>query len=202
MIPSQIPAHPQPLNISQARSTLSPEEFRLRLRSHLQSNPNVTLAQVAHQIKVSRQYVSQLVGRLNRPNAASPLFFRMAPKTEQARQKLPEMRARVARGDSAEQAAAKLGISVNRAYYLGFRSKDSKPTHAQGRPGCNCARCRKAHGLAIPRTRTSERLRAEIVDLLAWSDPFTAEALAQSEVARLLGTNQSVVSRVARGVSQ
>jgi predicted XRE-type DNA-binding protein len=197
----QIPAYSQPLSIAQARADLPPEQFRQRLRDHLKANPGLTLAQVAHQLKVSRQYVSQLVGKLNRPNAASPLFFRMAPKTEQARQKLPEMRARVARGDSAEQAAAKLGISVNRAYYLGFRSKTIRKQHGS-RSNCACWRCRKAHGLVIPRMRINEKFRAEIMDLLVWSDPFTAEELTQSEVARLLGTNQSAVSRVARGVSQ
>jgi DNA-binding CsgD family transcriptional regulator len=198
MIPFQIPAYPKPLSISQARSTLPPEEFRTRLRDHLKSNPGLTLAQVARQLNISRQAVHQITGKLNRPNAASPLFFRTAPKTEQAKLKLPELNSMVARGDSAEQAAAKLGISINRAYALGFRSRTIRKPHGS-RSGCNCARRRKAHGLAIPRTRIDATMQAQILDWCAWSDPLTGEGLAQGEIARLAGVSQMTVSRIAGG---
>ena len=202
MIPFQIPAYPQPLSISQARHDLPPEEFRQRLRSHLKANPGLTLAQVARQLNISRQAVHQITGKLNRPNASSPLFFRTAPKTEQAKQKLPELNSMVARGDSAEQAAAKLGISINRAYALGFRSKTIRKPHGQNRTGCNCTRCRKAHGLAIPRNRIDSTMQAQILDWAAWSEPFTGEGLAQGEIARLLGVSQMTVSRTAGGIFQ
>src|ERR1700677_3083403 len=122
-IPFQIPAYPKPLSISQARADLPPEEFRARLRSHLLNHPGLTLAQIARELKTSRQYISQCVGRLNRPDCTSPLFMRLAPKTQQAKQKLPELEALVAKGFSAERAAAQLQISLPVAIKLGFRSK-------------------------------------------------------------------------------
>jgi DNA-binding CsgD family transcriptional regulator len=157
------------------------------------------LAQVARQLDISRQAVHQITGKLNRPNAASPLFFRTAPKTEQARQKLLELNSMVARGDSAERAAVKLGISINQAYVLGFKSKDARTPHGQNRTGCNCARCRKAHGLAIPRNRVNPTIQSQILDWCAWSEPFTGEGLAQGEIARLAGVSQMTVSRIAGG---
>jgi hypothetical protein len=126
----------------------------------------------------------------------------LSPKTEEAKQKLPQLKAMVARGDSAEQAAAKLGISLNRAYNLGFRSKSIRPPHGPRRTGCNCARCRKAHGVAVPRNRMNEAKRVQILDWCAWTDPQDGRFLTQQEIARLASVSQMTVSRIARGASQ
>jgi predicted XRE-type DNA-binding protein len=198
---STIPAYPKPISLAQARIDLPPEEFRTRLRSHLLSNPSLTLAQVAQQLGLKRQRISQMVGRLNRPNASSPLFMRLAPKTERARLKLPELTQRVARGESAKRAAQKLGISLAQAYKLGFRSKLCRPPHgtATRAQHCRCWRCRRTQGVAIqrgPKINTPQRMAIE--DWLAWSDPQDGRTLTQQEIARLVGSSQGAVSRISR----
>jgi hypothetical protein len=203
-IPFTIPAHPRPISIQQARVDLPPEQFRLRLRSHLLKNPGLTLAQVARELKASRQYVSQLVGKLNRPNCASPLFMRLAPKTEVARRRLPELTQLVSQGHSAEAAAAQLGISLGQAYKLGFRSRPLRPQpHGGERKDCFCWRCRRAQGIARPRgPRTGPATKAQVLDWLAYRDPYDGEALSQATVGRLCGISQGAVSRIARGAFQ
>jgi hypothetical protein len=143
LVPFLIPAYPKPLSISQARVDLPPEEFRLRLRRHLQDHPHITLHQVAQQLNVTRQRINILVGKLNRPTCAHP--DRPAPKREAAKLKLADLRARVAGGEPAEAAAAALGISLPMAMRLGFR--------VAGRPG--------------RRTGRRDQLRGEGVRLLA-----------------------------------
>ena len=197
--PFQIPAYPKPLSISQARAILPLEEFRTRLREHLLAHPGLTLAQVARQLQVSRQCVAQTVGKLNRPDCTSPLFMRLAPKTEEAKQKLPELVQRVAAGESAQRAATALGISLNRAYTAGFRSKPIKPAHGKGKTGCNCWRCRRSSHITVPLgRRASQAVHAHILDLLAWSDPYDGSRLSQATVGRLCGVGQGTVSRIAR----
>jgi predicted transcriptional regulator len=203
MIPFTIPAYPKPLSISQARASLPPEEFRTRLRSHLKSNPNITLAQVAQQLGVTRQCVSQLVGKLNRPDVASPLFMRLSPKTEEARRKLTQLTTLVAQGLSAERAAAKLGISLNQAYCLGFKAKVCRVPHGDKRKECSCFRCRRVKGLVkTSRIRLTAVQRLEVEDWLSWSDPQDGSRLSHEVIARLVGVAQRPVSWIARGVSQ
>ncbi len=197
-------AYSKPISLAQARIDLPSEEFRQRLRRHLLDHPSLTLAQVAQQLGLKRQRISQMVGRLNRPNASSPLFMRMAPKTapktEQARLKLPDLTQLVARGESAERAAQKLGISLVQAYKLGFRSKLCRPPHGDPRrTGCACWRCRKTTGAILQRGPKADMpQRLEIEDWLAWSDPQDGSRLTQREIARLVGISQAAVSRISR----
>ena len=197
-----IPAYPVPLSLAQARVDLPPEEFRTRLRSHLLNHPNITLQQVATQLGLKRQRVFQIVGKLNRPNASSPLFMHLAPKAEHARLKLDELKQYVARGESAERAAQKLGISLVQAYKLGFRSRAVHLAHGTATRAqyCCCWRCRKAIHKVIPRgpkVNTPQRLAIE--DWLAWSDPQDNSRLTQQEIAQLVGISQAAVSRISRG---
>ena len=206
LVPFLIPAYPKPLSISQARVDLPPEEFRLRLRRHLQDHPHITLHQVAQQLNVTRQRINILVGKLNRPTCAHPdrpAPKREAPKREAAKLKLADLRARVAGGEPAEAAAAALGISLHMAMRLGFRSREARPPHgSQGklRGGCGCWRCRRAGGIALPRgPKTGLARRAAVEDWLAWTDPDDGTTLTQAEVGRLVGVGQGAVSRIARG---
>ena len=191
LIPFQIPPHPG--FISQIRA-LPPEEFRTRLRKHLIDHPGLTLAQVAKELETSRQYVGALVGRLNRPR-------HFAVKQEQAKQKMVELRTRVAGGESAEHAAEGLGISLAAARKLGLRVKSIRPAHGsleRGALGCSCWRCRRAAGVAVSRARLDTTQKAAVLDLLAYNDPDTGEVLTQKQIAGLLGTNQNTVSRISR----
>ena len=192
LIPFQIPPHPG--YISQIRA-LPPEEFRLRLRKHLLAHPGLTLAQVARELKLTRQRVGSLVGRLDRPK-------HFAVKQEQARSRMIELRTRVAGGESAEHAAEGLGISLAAARKLGLRVKLIRPAHGtQERAvlGCSCWRCRRAAGIALQRgPRMSETEKAAIEDLLAWRNPDDQTPLTQSVIGKLVGVGQAAVSRVAR----
>jgi hypothetical protein len=155
-IPFTIPAYPKPISLQQARVDLPPEEFRTRLRSHLLKSPGLTLAQVARELKVSRQCVSQLVGKLNRPDCASPLFMRLAPKQEAARAQMAELKRRVAAGEAAESVARSLGFSLAAATRIGFRALAHRPVHgseAMWDRGCRCWRCRRGAGVVETRVR-------------------------------------------------
>lgn len=190
------PLPPQILSVSSlltARDLLSPADFRLRLRKTLLANPSLTLLQVARELKVTRQCVGAIVGRLNRPTG------KPAIKREQAKSKMAELRTRVAAGESAEHAAKELGVSLGQAYVLGFRSRETKPAHGGGRKDCFCWRCKKAQGLAVPR---GPRMRPEQVntalDLLAYVDPDSGEGLSQRRIGELVGAGQVAISRIAR----
>ena len=199
-----LPAYPYPIPLAQARHDLPGPEFRARLREAMLATPQITLSQVAAQLGVTRQAVNQLVGKLDRPSCASP--NRPAPKLEQARRRLEELVERVRAGESADHAAADLGISLAQAMRLGFRSKAVRPAHgtqARLAHGCDCWRCRRAAGRARPRGRRVDlRQQAEVLDWLAYRDPDDETALTQAEVGRLVGVGQPVVSRIARAVEQ
>lgn len=200
LIPFQIPAYPKPLSISQARTDLPPEEFRTRLRSHLLDHPGLTLAQVAQHLNVTRQRVGLLVGKLNRPTCAHP--NRPAPKREAAKLKLAQLTAKVKAGKPADAAAKELSISLPMAMRLGFRARNAHPPHGTQirlAKGCDCWRCRRAGGIALPRgPRTGPARRAAVLDWLAWLDPDSGEGLRQVEIGRLAGVAQAAVSRIAR----
>jgi predicted transcriptional regulator len=201
-IPFTIPAYPKPLSLSQARVDLPPEEFRTRLRGQLLSQPHVTLYQVARELGVTRQCVSQLVGPLGRPSCAHP-GPRPHPRLDEARRKLPDLIKRVQAGETAESAAATLGVSMYQAIQLGFRTKAIRRPHGKGRAGCNCWRCRNASGIANPRGRKADaRQCAAVLDWLAYADPFTNEPLTQMEIGRLANLSQGAVSRIVRGATQ
>lgn len=189
---------PQPFSISLARDTLEPEEFRTRLRKHLQDHPNLTLQQVATVLGLTRQRVSQFVGPLGRPSCAQP--NRPAPKRDQAKQKLLELELRVQAGESASAAAKDLGLSINQVRSLGFRTKDLRPTHGKGRQDCNCWRCRRSSGSILPRGSQIDPVRyVQILDLIAWVDPDdTSHTLTHAEISQLSGASRAVVSRIAR----
>lgn len=195
LVPFQIPPHPGA--ISQIRDTLPPEEFRLRLRKHLLDHPGLTLAQVAKDLKLTRQRVGSLVGRLNRPR-------HFAVKREEAKARMVELRTRVASGESAEHAAEGLGVSLAAARKLGLRVKSIRPAHGtleRGALGCGCWRCRRAAGIALQRgPRLGVVQKAEIEDLLAWRDPDDEAPLTQATIGKLVGVGQAAVSRVARSV--
>ena len=194
LIPFQIPPHPGA--ISQIRDTLAPEEFRLRLRKHLLDHPGLTLAQVARELKLTRQRVGSLVGRLDRPR-------HFAVKREQARSRMVELRIRVAGGESAKKAAEGLGVSLTAARKLGLRVKSIRPVHGTRERAavCDCWRCRRAAGVALQRgPRMSETEKAAIEDLLAWRDPDDEAPLTQAAIGKLVGVGQAAVSRVARSV--
>ena len=177
-----------------ARDLLTPADFRLRLRKTLLANPRLTLLQVARELKVTRQCVGAIVGRLNRPTG------KPAVKREQAKAKMAELRTRVAAGESAEHAAKELGISLGQAMNLGFRARGIKPTHGSGnKAACRCWRCRRAAGVALKR---GPRMRPEQVqtalDLLAYVDPDSGEGLSQRRIGEMVGAGQAAISRIAR----
>ena len=194
--------------LSQARDFLPPEEFRVHLRRHLESNPSITLAQVGKELKLTRQRVGSIVGLLGRPNCASPDYPRSAPEKEKARLALPELRRRVQGGESAKSAAKAIGISLVQAFRLGFRSLEIRPMHgsqARLKAGCGCCRCRRAAGIAVPRgprIREDSMAWQRAVDWLAWRSPDTGEGLTQQVVGKLSGISQMSVSRIARGVTE
>ena len=186
--------------IARMRASLPPTEFHNFLRQGLLANPSLTLRQVAAALGCSRQYVSHMVGKLDRPTCAQ--VHRPAVKKEEARRRMSDLTARVAAGESAESAAKALGISLPMAMRLGFRVKAVRPPHgtrARAKMGCNCWLCRRELGLAARRApKASAREVAEILDWLAWSIPETEEGLKQAEVGRLVGVCQGTVSRIAR----
>jgi hypothetical protein len=202
LVPFEIPPYPSPslLTLVQSRVDLPPEQFRLRLRKIMLAHPTLTLNQVARELKVTRQRVSLMVGRLDRPTCAHP--DRPAPRLEQARARMPELVARVQAGEPADKVAADLGISLYQAMKLGFRARVFKPSHgAQARlaGGCSCWRCRRAGGSALSHgPRVDSARRAAVEDWLAWVDPDDETiALTQAEIGRLTGVGQPVVSRIA-----
>jgi hypothetical protein len=203
-VPFSIPPYPPGVypSLAQARSTLPPPEFRSRLRQHLLDHPGVTLAQVGHQLGISRQRTAMLVGRLNRPNCAHAA--RPAPRKAEAARRLPELTARVAGGESAEKVAADLGISLSQSMRLGLRVRQVRPPHGTQERlagGCGCWRCRRAGGISLPRgPRTGPAKRVAIIDWLAYRDPDTGLELRQTEIARLAGVHQPLVSRLARQI--
>lgn len=187
------------LTIPEARASLPIHEFRQALRQTLLENPDVTLQEVADQLGVTRQRVSLMVGRLGRPTCAHP--NRPAPKKELAAQLLPQLIERVRRGEPAEKAAAKLGISLAQAMRLGFRAKQALPPHgtAARAEHCSCWRCRRATGQVRTRGRRADPAKlAQVHDWLAWTDPETGQPLSQFEIGRLAGVAQGAVSRIAR----
>jgi predicted XRE-type DNA-binding protein len=204
LIPFQIPHYPQSISLVQARVDLPPEEFRLRLRSHLQDHPGLTLAQVGRAMGVTRQRVSLMVGPLARPNCCQA--DHPAPKRDRAARHLAELCARVAAGESAGSAAKALGISLLAASRLGFRVKAVRPPHgheARACLGCDCWLCRRAAGVSRRRSaRAGERTKAEIHDWLAWTNPEDGRGLSQEKVGQLVGVSQAAVSRVARAVGE
>lgn len=180
-------------SMAAAKDLLSPADFRLRLRKTFLSNPNLTLAQVARALGVTRQRVALIVGRLDRPTG------KPAVKREQARAKMAELKKRVAVGESAEKAAKALGISLAAATASGFRARGIKPVHGGGRKDCFCWRCKKAQGLATPRgPKMGPRAKAAVIDLLAWRDPDDWAPLTQAEIGKIIGVGQAAVSRIAR----
>lgn len=189
---------PRLIPLAEARLSLSPQEFRLKLRKVLLANPRITLKQIAKALNVTRQRVSLLVGRLDRPNCAPP-GPRPAPKRDQAQAKMAELWERVSNGESAESAASNLGISLNQARQLGFKVHGVRPAHGKGRQDCNCWRCRKAAGVALPRGPKSGPVRrAQVEDWLAYRDPDTDQPLRQVDIARMAGVGQGMVSRISR----
>jgi predicted transcriptional regulator len=197
-----LPHSPDPIPLSLARATLSSEEFRARLRAALVSTPQITLSHVASQLGVTRQAVSQLVGRLNRPPCARA--GKPAPKLEQARAALPELTRMVKKGIAADVAVDLLGISLNQVMRLGFRAKAFKPLHGSAVKAmlCNCWRCRRGTGAAKSRApRMGAKARAEVLDWCAWRDPDSDEGLSQAKIGALCGVGQGAVSRVVREAS-
>jgi len=200
------PSHAIPLaHLAAARRTLPPADFRHRLRQTLLDRPDWTLAQVARALGVTRQRAGALAGRLDRPSCARPSGpARPAPKKAAALARMAELAARVRAGESAEQAAASLGISLAMAAKLGFRTRVVRPPHGTQprlRAGCRCWRCRQAGGLALPRGRRVDSARqVAILDWLAYRDPDSDSPLSRVEVARLAGVGVGAVGRVARAV--
>jgi hypothetical protein len=115
-----------------------------------------------------------------------------------------DLRARVAAGESAESAAQVLKISLPMAMQLGFRAKDVRPAHgtkARWQMGCNCWRCRRVAGVAVPRARkVSAKQRATALDWFAWVDPDDGRRLSQAEIGKMVGIGQMAVSRISRAV--
>ena len=180
------------------RDFLTFAEFRIVLRQYLLDHPQVTLCRVAAGLGITRQRVSALVGPLGRPTCCTNPD-RWAPEREKTQQRMAELNARVAVGESAEKAAGALGVSLPMARVLGFRVKAVRPPHGQGRQGCNCWRCRRAAGVAARRgPRIGEIQKAEVCDWLAWADPEDGRNLTQAVVGRLVGVRQTAVSRIAR----
>ena len=180
--------------LPKVRASLPPAEFRQRLRETMLADPHMKLAEIASALGVTRQAVGQMVGRLDRPR-------RTAPRKEQARARLNDLRKRVSQGEPAARAAAALAISLPQAYRLGFRAHAVRPTHGtQERlaSGCNCWQCRRAGGLALPRSPSTPQQRAEALDWLAWTDPDDGRSLSQAKIGALTGISQAAVSRLAR----
>ena len=180
------------------RDSLRPRDFHSRLRDYLLLHPTLTLRQVAQSLSISRQAVSNMVGRLDRLTCAAP--NRPAPKTDHARANLKALAALVAQGRTAQQAADQLGVSLSGAVLAGFRVKAIRKPHGKGREGCGCWRCRRAAGLAVPRGTRTRMDAAATLDWLAWNDPDDGRFLSQKSVAALSGTRQQTVSRLARSI--
>jgi hypothetical protein len=206
LVPFSIPRHPGPISFAQARIDLPPEVFRDRLRRHLLDYPGLTLAQVGRELGVTRQRVGLLVGRLNRPSCAQPSGpARPAPKKQAALRRMAELSTRVQAGESAESAAAALGVSLAMAAKLGFRTRAVRPPHGRGRVGCECWRCRAAGGRIRRRGRRAAELDPAqavlVADWLAWVDPDSGAGLPLAEVARLVGVGVGAVGRSVGGVA-
>ena len=201
-IPFKVPPHPGP--ISQARADLPPAEFRTYLRRHMAEHPGLTLGQVAKQLGLTRQRVHSITGPLGRPSCATP-GPRPAPKRDQAQKLLVDLKIRVAQGEAADKAAKDLGISLAQAMQLGFRSKDCRPSHGtwdRAKSRCNCWRCRRVSGVALPRgPKSGPERKSLVIDLLAWTDPDDGSHLKQAQIARLAGVHQALVSRISREAS-
>ena len=202
-------------DLEPARLTLSPPEFRAHLRHYLLEHPHITLRRVADQLGVSRQKVGWLAGRLYRPSCCLP-GPRPAPERAKAEACLAELRARVAVGESASAVAKELGFSLSAAAALGFRAKAVKPLHGTWERarekigvdgevvqlGCNCWRCRRVAGLAVPRgPRITAAQKAGILDWLAWVDPADGNKLSQVVIGALVGVGQMAVSRVSQAAA-
>ena len=189
-----------------SRDILPTQEFRAHLRQIMLEDPALTLRRVASILNVSRQCVSNMVGKLHRPTCATTTADRPAPKRDEAAVRLSDLQARVASGESAAAVAADLGISLTMAMRLGFRSREVRPTHgtqAKLKAGCNCWRCRQAAGLALPRgPRVDVATKAAVLDWLAYVDPDTGEGLSQAKVGKMVGIGQMSVNRIARGAAQ
>jgi hypothetical protein len=201
LVPFSIPRHPQSISLAQARVDLPREEFRLRLRKHMIDHPGLTLAQVGRELRLSRQRIALIVGRLDRPNCAAP-GPRPAPKRDEAARRMLELELKVMQGSSAEAAARELGLSLAMAMRLGFRVHSVKPPHgtqARLTAGCRCWRCRQAGGISLPRgPRTGPVRKAAVLDWLAYRDPDDGSQLKQIDIAKLAGVAQGAVSRIAR----
>jgi hypothetical protein len=198
------PSHTLPLaHLAAARRSLPPADFRRRLRATLLDRPDWTLAQVARALGVTRQRAGALAGRLDRPSCAQPSGpARPAPKKALALARMAELSARVQAGESAESAAARLGVSLQMAAKLGFRAREVRlPSHGRGRRGCACWRCRSASGEIRRRGRRGDQTKlAACLDWLAYRDPDSDSPLSRVEVARLAGVGVGAVGRVARAV--
>ena len=191
----------QLVSLLHSREALPIAEFRSRLRAILLADSSITLAAVAQSIGVTRQRVAALVGPLGRPSCC-PSGPRFAPKRDRAAACMTELRSRVAAGESAESAARDLGLSLSMAMQLGFRAKDVRPAHGtkvRWQMGCNCWRCRRVAGAAVPRARkVSAKQRARVLDWLAWVDPDDGRRLSQAEIGKMVGVGQMAVSRISR----
>jgi hypothetical protein len=189
------------VSLLHSREALPLAEFCSQLRVILLADPGITLAAVAQSLGVTRQRVASLVGPLGRPNCC-PSGPRPAPKRDRAAEKMVDLRARVAAGESAESVARALGLSLSMAMQLGFRAKDVRPAHGtkvRWQMGCNCWRCRRVAGVAVPRARkVSAKQRATALDWLAWVDPDDGRRLSQTEIGKMVGIGQMVVSRILR----
>ena len=198
-------------DLPEARATLSPAEFRNQLRGYMLDHPGVTLRRVAETLDVTRQRASIMVGSLNRSTCCRA--DRLAPERERAAAGMTFLAERVAAGEPAGPVARELGISLSMAMRLGFRAKEVRPPHGTWERarekigvdgevvqlGCNCWRCRRVTGVAIPRAaRMSLEQKAEVEDWLAWVDPETGRGLSQAEIGKLAGVGQMAVSRISR----
>ena len=187
--------------IKSARQAMPPAEFRENLRTLLLDHPNLSLKDVASALNISKQRVHLLVGRLNRPTCATNLN-RPAPRTEQARRLLPELKKRVAMGETAEAVAEQLQISLNQARQIGFLVSHERPAHGtkERAKRCHCWKCRKCLGIVLQRgPKSGPAKRVEVLDWIAWSDPDSDEKLSQVKIARLCQIGQGSVSRIAKG---
>jgi hypothetical protein len=201
-----IPAQPRPMSLAVARLTLPASEFRRQLRAVMLADPRLTLRAVAADLGVTRQRVGGLVGKLDRLSCSDAHYPKPAPKRKAAKAALAELERRVRAGESAERAAGELGISLGQAMRLGFRSRAARPPHGtweRAKAGCDCWRCRRVAGVALPRgPRTGPARQQEVLDWLAWRDPDDGTALTQREIGRLVGVRQPMVSRIARAISE
>ncbi len=186
--------------IVEARKVYPPAEFRKLLRQALITRPDITLQRVAQALGITRQRVHLMVDTLGRPSCSKP-GPRPAPKRDKAQSLLSTLNQRVANGEPAGVAAQELGISLSQAISLGFRARAARPPHgtqARAQSPCHCWRCRKAAHISLPRgPRSGIARRAAVEDWLAWHDPDTGEGLRQTEIGRLAGVSQGMVSRIA-----